>query len=94
MLLFYLLVVGSTVGAIAAGKPGVRMAVYVTIGVIGAFMGAFLAFGDAPFLMRYPLLNELTVSLVDWQLTVSLIMSVLLVTVARALERKVRRTEF
>lgn len=85
MLLFYLLVVGSTVGAIAAGKPGVRMAVYVTIGVIGAFMGAFLAFGDAPFLMRYPLLNELTVSL---------IMSVLLVTVARALERKVRRTEF
>ncbi len=85
MLLFYLLVVGSTVGAIAAGKPGVRMAAYVTIGVIGAFMGAFLTFGDAPFLMRYPLLNPLTVSL---------IMSVLLVTVARALERKVRRTGF
>ena len=84
MLLLYLLVVGSIVGAITASKPGVRMVAYITIGVLGALIGAFLTFGDTPFLLRYPLLNPATASV---------IVSILLVTVVRALERRVRRTK-
>lgn len=32
----------------------------IVVGLAGAFVGAFLGFGDAPFLLKYPLLNEVT----------------------------------
>ncbi len=33
------------------------------VGFVGAFVGAFLGFGDAPFLLKYPFLNPLTLML-------------------------------
>ncbi len=48
------------------------------IGVVGAFVGAFLSFGDTPFLMSRPYLNE-------W--TLAIFVSTLLVTVAWVLEK-------
>ena len=33
------------------------------VGFAGAFVGAFLGFGDAPFLLKYPFLNPLTLML-------------------------------
>ena len=48
------------------------------IGLVGAFVGAFLSFGDAPFLMSRPYLNP-------W--TVAIIVSTLLVTIAWVLEK-------
>jgi uncharacterized membrane protein YeaQ/YmgE (transglycosylase-associated protein family) len=32
----------------------------IVVGLAGAFVGAFLGFGDAPLLLKYPLLNEVT----------------------------------
>jgi len=35
----------------------------MAVGLVGAFIGAFLGFGDAPFLLKYPFLNPLTLML-------------------------------
>ena len=35
----------------------------MAVGFVGAFVGAFLGFGDAPFLLKYPFLNPLTLML-------------------------------
>ena len=32
----------------------------IVVGFVGALMGAFLGFGDAPLFLRYPFLNEIT----------------------------------
>ena len=32
----------------------------IVVGVSGALLGAFLGFGDAPLLLKYPVLNERT----------------------------------
>jgi uncharacterized membrane protein YeaQ/YmgE (transglycosylase-associated protein family) len=72
MLFIYVLVVGSIVGIILARQFNWRMLIYVLIGVVGAFIGGFLGFGDAPFLLRHSYLNS-------W--TLSIIVSVFLVTV-------------
>ena len=32
----------------------------IVIGFVGALVGTFLGFGDAPFLLKYPFLNEIT----------------------------------
>jgi uncharacterized membrane protein YeaQ/YmgE (transglycosylase-associated protein family) len=32
----------------------------IVVGIAGALVGAFLGFGDAPFLLKYPFLNEKT----------------------------------
>lgn len=37
---------------------------YLVFSVGGSLVGAFLAFGDAPFLLRYPIFNPMTLSVV------------------------------
>ncbi len=32
----------------------------IVVGFVGALVGAFLGFGDAPLLLKYPFLNEMT----------------------------------
>jgi len=32
----------------------------MVVGSVGAFIGAFLGFGNAPLFLKYPLLNEVT----------------------------------
>ena len=32
----------------------------IVIGFVGALVGAFLGFGDAPLFLKYPFLNEMT----------------------------------
>jgi uncharacterized membrane protein YeaQ/YmgE (transglycosylase-associated protein family) len=32
----------------------------LVVGFVGALVGAFLGFGDAPLLLKYPFLNEIT----------------------------------
>jgi len=32
----------------------------IVVGFVGALFGAFLGFGDAPLLLKYPFLNEIT----------------------------------
>ena len=77
MLLFYIILVGSIIGIIPSRHKRKRF-VYVPIGVVGALVGAFLSFGDAPFLMSRPYLNP-------W--TLAIIVSTLLVTIAWLLEK-------
>lgn len=36
---------------------------YVPLGLVGALLGAFVAFGDAPYLLRYPIFNSFTLAL-------------------------------
>ena len=78
MILFYIILVGSIIGLTPSGQSNRKRFVYVPIGVVGAFIGAFLSFGDAPFLMNHPYLNP-------W--TVAIIVSTLLVTIAWVLEK-------
>ena len=78
MLLFYIILIGSIIGLTASRQSNRKRFVYVPIGVVGAFVGAFLSFGDAPFLMSHPYLNP-------W--TVAIIVSALLVTIAWVLEK-------
>ena len=59
-----------------------KVLVYVSIGIIGAFVGALLSFGDALFLMRYPYLNPWTLSVLG---------AVLLVTVLGVVDENVFR---
>ena len=57
MLALYVLVVGAVVGAIASrGNPRLAL-LYVPVAFLGALLGAFAAFGDAPFLLRYRFIN-------------------------------------
>ena len=46
-----------------------KVLVDVPIGIIGAFVGALLSFGDVLFLMRYPYLNPWTLSVLGAVLT-------------------------
>ena len=78
MILFYIILVGSIIGLTPSGQSKRKRFVYVPIGIVGAFVGAFLSFGDAPFLINHPYLNP-------W--TVAIIVSTLLVTIAWALEK-------
>ncbi len=78
MLLFYIILVGSIIGLTPSRRNNRKRFVYVPIGVVGAFIGAFLSFGDAPFLMSHPYLNP-------W--TLASVVSTLLVTIAWVLEK-------
>ena len=78
MLLFYIILIGSIIGLALSRQSKHKSFVYVPIGVFGAFVGAFLSFGDAPFLMNHPYLNP-------W--TVAIIVSTLAVTIAWVLEK-------
>jgi uncharacterized membrane protein YeaQ/YmgE (transglycosylase-associated protein family) len=58
MLLFYLLIVGAAAGIIPTlFKLSKKPARNVVAGIIGAFVGAFLSFGDSPMMMRYSVLG-------------------------------------
>jgi uncharacterized membrane protein YeaQ/YmgE (transglycosylase-associated protein family) len=62
MMLWYILVTGMIVGTL----PGllkldrVFSIPNIVTGVIGALVGAFLGFGDAPLFLEYSFLNEIT----------------------------------
>ena len=48
----------------------------IVAGLIGALTGALLGFGDAPFLLRYPFINEITLMVAVSFLFVSIKVSV------------------
>ncbi|MDX1440224.1 MAG: hypothetical protein R3284_10005 [Rubricoccaceae bacterium] len=63
MLAVYLLLIAAAVGWIAS-RGNLRLALlYVPVALVGALLGAFVAFDDAPFLLRYPVFNSFTLAL-------------------------------
>lgn len=62
MLALYLLVVAMIVGVIASQGNARSALLYVPVALFGALLGAFAAFGDVPFLIRYPLVNPFTLA--------------------------------
>jgi hypothetical protein len=56
-ILFHVLVAGTAIGFVAARRLSWKLVVYVPVGIVGAFVGALLTFGDAPLLMRHSSLN-------------------------------------
>jgi hypothetical protein len=62
MLIIFILVTGIVVGIL----PGLLKldamfsATNIVVGFLGALVGAFLGFGDAPLFLEYPFLNEIT----------------------------------
>ena len=63
MLAIYLLVIAGAVGTIASRGNGRLALLYVPVALVGALVGAFVAFGDVPFLLRYPAFNPFTLAL-------------------------------
>ena len=63
MLAIYLFVIALAVGMIASRGNGRLALLYVPVALVGAFLGAFAAFGDAPFLLRYRIFNPFTLAL-------------------------------
>ena len=72
-ILLHVVVAGAAIGIVAAGHVRWMVAVYVPIGILGAFVGALLSFGDAPFLIRYPYLNPWTLSILGAMIFVTLL---------------------
>ena len=62
MLILFILVTGIVVGIL----PGILKLdqkfsfTNIVVGFVGALVGAFLGFGDAPLILKYPFLNEIT----------------------------------
>ncbi len=62
MLILFILVTGIVFGIL----PGllkldkVFSITNIVVGFVGALVGAFLGFGDAPLFLKYPFLNEIT----------------------------------
>ena len=62
MLIIFILVTGIVFGML----PGIFKLdklfsiTNIVFGFVGALLGAFLGFGDAPLLLKYPFLNEIT----------------------------------
>jgi len=62
MLILFILVTGIVVGTL----PGllkldrIFSITNIVVGSVGALIGAFLGFGDAPLFLEYPFLNEMT----------------------------------
>jgi len=62
MLIIFILVTGLVVGIL----PGLLKLdnmfsiTNIVVGFVGALVGAFLGFGDAPLFLEYPFLNEIT----------------------------------
>ena len=79
-IILHVLVAGTVIGLVAAQRLSWKLLVYVPVGIIGAFGGALLTFGDAPFLMRHPSLNP-------W--TASVMAAACLVTAVAVADRKV-----
>ena len=80
-LVLHLFVAGAAIGLVAPGQLNWKAAVYILVGIAGAFVGA-LSFGDAPLLMQYPSLNPSTLSVVA---------AVVFVTVVRVMDMRVLR---
>ena len=72
-ILLHVLVAGGAIGFVAARHVTWKVLVYVPVGIGGALVGAFLTFGDAPFLMRHPSLNPWTSSVTGAVLLVTLL---------------------
>ena len=81
-ILVHVLVRGTAIGIVAARRLSWKVAMYVPVGIGGAFVGALLSFGDAPFLMRHPILNP-------W--TLSVLAAALFVTALRVVDKRVFR---
>ncbi len=62
MLIIFILVTGIAAGILPGLFKLDKMSsiTNIAIGFIGALVGEFLGFGDAPLLLKYPFLNEIT----------------------------------
>jgi len=62
MLILLILVTGIVVGILPGLFKLDKMfsITNMVIGFVGALVGAFLGFGDAPLFLKYPFLNEIT----------------------------------
>jgi uncharacterized membrane protein YeaQ/YmgE (transglycosylase-associated protein family) len=62
MLLILILVTGILIGILPGLLKLDKMfsITNITVGLIGALVGAFLGFGDAQLFLKYPFLNEIT----------------------------------
>lgn len=62
MLILFILVTGVVVGILPGLLKLDKMfrITNIAVGFVGALVGAFLGFGDAPLLLKYPFLNEKT----------------------------------
>jgi len=65
MLIIFILVTGIVVGILPGLLNLDKMfsTTNIVVGFIGALVGAFLGFGDAPLFLEYPFLNEITLLL-------------------------------
>ena len=81
-LVLHLLVAGAAIGFVASRPVSWKALIYVPVGIVAAFVGALLSFGDAPLLMRYPVLNP-------W--TLSVLSAVIVVAVVRVVELQAGR---
>ena len=62
---FVIAAVASTVhNALNARTDRKGFSSYLVFSLTGSLLGAFLALGDAPFLLRYPIFNPMTLSVV------------------------------
>ena len=62
MLIIFILLTGIVVGILPGLLKLDKMfsITNIVVGFVGALVGAFLGFGDAPLFLKYPLLNEMT----------------------------------
>jgi uncharacterized membrane protein YeaQ/YmgE (transglycosylase-associated protein family) len=62
MLIVFILVTGIVVGLLPGFlKLDKKFSIAnIAVGLVGALVGAFLGFGDAPLFLKYPFLNEKT----------------------------------
>ena len=80
MLIIFILVTGTVIGIL----PGLLKLdktfsiSNIVVGFVGALVGAFLGFGDAPLFLEYPFLNEITL-----MIAVSFLFVFIKVSVAR-----------
>ena len=62
MLILFILVTGIVVGILPGLLKLDKMfsITNIVVGFVGALVGAFLGFGDAPLFLKYPFLNSIT----------------------------------
>ncbi len=62
MLILFILVTGIVVGILPGLLKLDKMfsITNIVVGFVGALVGAFLGFADAPLFLKYPFLNEIT----------------------------------
>ncbi len=62
MLIIFILVTGIVVGMLPGLLKLDKMfsITNIVVGFVGALVGAFLGFGDAPLFLKYPFVNEIT----------------------------------